>query len=231
MEETNTKVLVIDEQGSQGWFDARIGKLTASRFGGLLTRPRSKKDKEAGLVSKTTETYLREKVTEVLTGETRQLSSEALTWGSETENDAREFYELNKLVEVEQVGFISWKENLMVGGSPDGLVGLDGIIEIKCPYDSTNHTVYLYNKEIPKAYYAQIQGNLFITDRKWCDFIVYNPRVIDDKYKMIVIRIERDEEFIKKLKEVIGISLNNLEEMLKVVDLTFKDVLERKYVK
>ena len=231
MEETNTKVLVIDEQGSQGWFDARIGKLTASRFGGLLTRPRSKKDKEAGLVSKTTETYLREKVTEVLTGETRQLSSEALTWGSETENDAREFYELNKLVEVEQVGFISWKENLMVGGSPDGLVGLDGIIEIKCPYDSNNHTVYLYNKEIPKAYYAQIQGNLFITDRKWCDFIVYNPRVIDDKYKMIVIRIERDEEFIKKLKEVIGISLNNLEEMLKVVDLTFKDVLERKYVK
>jgi len=231
MEETNTKVLVIDEQGSQGWFDARIGKLTASRFGGLLTRPRSKKDKEAGLVSKTTETYLREKVTEVLTGETRQLSSEALTWGSETENDAREFYELNKLVEVEQVGFISWKENLMVGGSPDGLVGLDGIIEIKCPYDSNNHTVYLYNKEIPKAYYAQIQGNLFITDRKWCDFIVYNPRVIDDKYKMIVIRIERDEEFIKKLKEVIGISLNNLEEMLKVVDLTFEDVLERKYVK
>ena len=214
------------EQGSEEWFKARSGKLTASAFGKLLTRPRSKKDKEAGLVSQTTQTYLLEKVTEVLTGESRKLSSEALDWGTELEDEAREFYELKNTVKVKQVGFVQWKENLMIGGSPDGLIGRDGGVEIKCPYNSTNHSQYLYDTTIPKSYYAQVQGNLMITNRKWWDFVVYNPRVLNDKFKMIVIRIRRNEEFISKLKEAIDTSLKNYERMLKRVDLTFDNILK-----
>lgn len=191
------------KQHTPEWYEARKGKVTASRFGDLLTLPRSKKDREAGKLSKTTESYMIELITEVLTGESKDLQNIALDWGTEYEPRAREFYELSKLTEVQEVGFVINLELGLVGGSPDGLIGDDGIIEIKCPFNSTNHVEYMLGGDIPKNYYAQIQGNLWLMDRKWCHFISYDERMQKDEHKMVVKHVNRDEDFIKNLEEVI----------------------------
>jgi putative phage-type endonuclease len=211
------------EQGSEEWFELRRGLLTASRFGDLLTMPRSKKDREAGKISKTTETYLIEKLTEILTGEHRELNSEALDWGTTNENKARQLYELERVCIIEQIGFAS---KGLIGCSPDGLVGNDGMIEIKCPYNSTYHTEYLLGGEISKHYYAQIQGNMMILDRQWCDFISFNPRVNDITKQLFIKRINRDEEFIKELKVAINIAKKYYIKLLK--DMGVENNIEKR---
>jgi exodeoxyribonuclease (lambda-induced) len=216
------------EQGTEDWFKQRLGKITASRFSVLLTQPRSKADREKGLLAKTTRTYLLQKISEVLTGTSKELKTEALTWGSETEDEARRFYELENMVEVEQVGFIPWKENPVVGGSPDGLVGDDGMVEFKCP-DSETFTKYLFDEPIPKEYRVQMLGNLMITDRKWCDFVMYDPRVKNEKLRMITTRFVRSAVEIEVLKEAIDRVLSVYEAMLMRVGLTLKDVLDDKH--
>lgn len=217
-------VLLEVEQGSEEWFKQRLGKVTASKFGDLLRLPRNKAEKEAGMLSKSARTYLIQKVSEVLTGSSKELKTESLTWGNEIEDEARKIYELEKMVEVKQVGFIPWKLNPIVGGSPDGLVGDDGIIEIKCP-DSDTFTGYLLGNSIPKNYMAQIQGNLMITDRKWCDFIVYDPRVKREDLRMTITRIQRSAIEIDKIQNAIYRTLDNYERMLGVIGLNFDNVL------
>ena len=204
------------EQRSVEWFQARLGKITGSRFGDVLTEPRSKKDKELGVLSKTAESYMLELITEKLVGEPRKLSGEALDWGTNTEPEAIEYYEMTTFNEVEAVGFVEINED--VGGSPDGLVETDGMIEVKCPFTSANHVKYFLGASIPKGYYAQIQGNLWVTDRKWCDFISYDPRIKDPKKRMFILRVERDEDFIKNLESKIAsfiVQLNSKLEKLK----------------
>lgn len=199
------------KQGSQEWFDARLGKVTASRFNDLLTKPRSKKDQEAGNLSKTANSYLLELISELLTGEGKSFSNEALEWGTENEPLAREEYELSTFNEVSEVGFIDHPTIANVGGSPDGLVGDGGMIEIKCPYNSNNHVKYLIgDAPISKAYYAQMQGNLWINGREWCDFVSFDPR-IKGKNKIYIRRIERDEQFIPGLEMSILSFIEKLE--------------------
>ena len=217
------------EQGSEEWFNIRIGRITASRFGDLLTQPRSKKDKEAGVLSQTTKSYILEKITEVMTGEHKELSGSALAWGKDTEQEAREFYELKYLTEVKEVGFVVKEDNKLIGGSPDGLVEEDGMIEIKCPYNSNNHIDYLFGGQIPRGYLAQIQGNLGITGRAWCDFVSYDPRIQNEEHKMFVKRIIRDEEFIARIDRAIDIALIRYRELLAHVGITFEDILNDKY--
>ena len=205
------------KQGTEEWFEARRGQITASRFSAVLTNPRAKRDREAGNLSKTAMTYLYEIMAEVMTGQCRELSSAALTHGNIYESFAREEYELHTLREVEECGFIQL-EGHSVGGSPDGLVGNDGIIEIKCPYNTTNHIETLESQEAPKKYIAQIQGNLWVTGRQWCDYISFDPRISGDyeERKIIILRIERDEDFIEILKNKI---------------LKFEEILLKKKVK
>ncbi len=187
---------MLNPQKEEQWKIDKLGCISASRFSDILVKPR-KKDEP---LSKTAETYLREKITELLTGESRELSSEALSWGTDTEQQAREEYELANFVETTQVGFIKSDEFKRTGCSPDSLIGEDGGLEIKCPFNSINHINYLEGEAIPKAYYAQIQGNLMITKRKWWDFVSFDPRIKDERFRMHVRRVERDEEFIAKLK-------------------------------
>jgi len=216
------------EQGTEAWFEQRLGKITASRFGCLLAQPKSKIEKEAGMISKTARTYLIQKVSEVLTGTGKELKTEALTWGSETEDEARRFYELENMVEVKQVGFIPWEKNPIVGGSPDGLVGDDGMVEFKCP-DSETYTKYLFDEPIPKEYKIQMLGNLMITDRKWCDFVMYDPRIKNEKLRMVTTRYVRSAVEIDTLESAIERTLKVYEAMLMRVGLTFKDVLNDKH--
>lgn len=216
------------EQGSPEWFEQRLGRLTASSFGCLMTMPRSKKDREAGLISKTTESYLIKKVSEVLTGTSKELKTEALEWGSVTEDEARKMYELENIVKVEQIGFATLKSNSIVGGSPDGLVDAKGMIEIKCP-DSDTFTAYLFNQPIPKGYMIQMQGNMWILDRDWCDFIVYDPRIKKEELRMFIKRVYRDEAQIALIASAVDRSLRYYKVMLERLGLSFDDILNVKY--
>jgi hypothetical protein len=108
--------------------------------------------------------------------------------GNELEGQARSIYELERGIEVEQVGFIEYDE--FTGCSPDGLIGGEGLIEIKCLNDDGHFNLFL-EKKINTAYIWQIQMQLLITERKWCDFVSYNPNF---KHSLIVVRIYPDKK-------------------------------------
>jgi len=178
------------EQGSDDWFDCRKGKLTGSHSQAIA------------VAGKGLDTYILEVMANVY-AETREESytNEAMQRGNEQEAMARDEYSFQKEVIVEEVGFI--ERNEFIGTSPDGLVGKDGGIEIK----SHNHKVFfklLLDREIDKKYWWQIQMNLLISERKWWDYVGYNPSF---KEKIIVIRVLPDQEAFKKLEKgfVIGI--------------------------
>lgn len=184
-------------QGSPEWYALRRGRVTASRIGDILTQPRSKADRENGVMSATARSYMVELISEMLTGVSKDLQNIALDWGSSYEPEAREFYELMQLTAVTETGFHIDKDDERAGGSPDGLVGEDGMIEIKCPFNSVYHVGYLMGDDIPRGYFTQMQWNMKVLDRKWCDFVSYDPRMAQLEHRMKVIRVERDDKFIR----------------------------------
>lgn len=196
-------------QGTPEWFNERLFHFTSSELYKLLTKPKSKQDQEAGKPSKTAEEYIFEKLAEDLTGRyDDSLDTKALKWGEDHEADARLAYETITGRTVDLCGFIEWSK--IFGGSPDGLVGEDGIIEIKCPYTTANHVKYLLLESqyelngLKPEYYTQIQGNLLVTDRKWCDFISYDPRCVRPDFALKILRVNRDEEHIKRIKDALN---------------------------
>lgn len=215
-------------QGTPEWFNDRLFHFTSSELYKLLTKPKSKQDQEAGKPSKTAEEYIFEKLAEDLTGRyDDSLDTKALRWGETYEADARLAYETVTGNSVDLCGFIEWSK--IFGGSPDGLVGEDGIIEIKCPFNTSNHVRYLLLESqyelngLKPEYYAQIQGNLLVTGRKWCDFISYDPRCIRPELALKIIRVNRDEDFIKKAVEAIR-NAERIKQLIseKIVRLNFK---------
>ena len=151
------------EQGTVEWFDARKGKFTASTFSDLF-------------MAKSTKGWnnlVNQVVFERLTGAVPEsFKSEWMKRGTELEPNAREAYELATFNKVRQVGFVEKDE--WVGCSPDGLVGSDGMVEIKCPKFSTLIDYHLTGK-IPEDYYWQMQGGMYVCEKKWCDFYVWHP--------------------------------------------------------
>ena len=118
-------------QGSPAWRELRLGKITASRFKDVLTEPRSKADKEAGKLSVTAQSYQLELGAEILTGLDDSLPpTRAMEWGTENEPAARQLYSRVTGLEVREVGFVEHPLDPMIGGSPDGLVGRLGGIEV-----------------------------------------------------------------------------------------------------
>ncbi len=205
-------------QNTDEWRELRLGHFTSSELSKLLTKPKS-----GDGVSKTAETYIFDKIAEELTNGTcldyTQVDTKETRWGHDCEPDARKAYEAAMGVEVELCGFIEHSSSF--GGSPDGLVGVDGGIEIKCPYNSAVHARYLLMqspadlKALKPEYYAQIQGNLLVTDRKWFDFVSYDPRVQNPAFALKVLRIERDEKMIAEIEGAIARATEYRDELLK----------------
>lgn len=171
-------------QGTKEWFDIRSGKMTASHAQAI------------GNAGKGLETYVYDLVAEEYSSaEKEQFSSEHTERGNELEGTARGIYELENSLEVEQVTFIEYNE--YVGCSPDGLVGKDGLIEIKCPNDTEYLKYLIFGKaQTDTKYIWQCQMQMLITERKWNDLIIYNPNF---KKSMLVFRIEPDKEMFEKL--------------------------------
>jgi putative phage-type endonuclease len=171
-------------QGSPEWFNMRVGKVTASHAQAI------------GNNGKGLDTYLLEVVSEMFSSAQKdQYSNEHTERGNELEPLARSMYELQKNVEVEEIGFAEYND--FVGCSPDGLVGDDGMIEIKCPDDKTYFNL-LMNENIDSSYIWQCQMNLLILEKKWCDLIFYNPNF---EKSMKIFRLKPDKEMFSKLKE------------------------------
>jgi len=192
-------------QGSDEWYEARLGFVTASNFHKVLNKRTGR-----GL-------YMRKLAAERLTGlREESYKNDIMEAGSETEAEARRYYETVNSCAVEQVGFAMLDEN--IGGSPDGFVGKYGIIEIKCPLSSTHIEIILSGK-MPTLHIPQVQGLLWVTDRQWCDFISYDSRVLSKP--MFCVRVERDKEYFMKLAGEVGIFVGELKAMIDKIDSKF----------
>jgi predicted phage-related endonuclease len=135
-----------------------------------------------------------------------------MEWGTDTEGDAREYYELVNDCSIKQVGFVELNE--FIGVSPDGLVGEDGLIEIKCPKSST-HVKYRREDKMPATYRKQVQGQLWVTERLWCDFVSFDPR---SKSPYWFTRVERDDKFIKKIEDGVNIFVDEMKKEIERIN-------------
>ena len=191
----------MNEQGSEAWLADRMGLCTASCFADVLA-------KGQGLTRKK---YMLKLVTERLTGKYLETYSNAhMDRGNEQEPHARIAYEMLTGNIVEETGFIR-HSILKAGGSPDGLIDSDGLIEIK----SVIPTVQIETIEkggYPSGHKAQIQGCLWVSGRDWCDFISYSPD-LPENLSLYTHRVVRDDEYIANLEVEIVRFLDELEVM------------------
>lgn len=185
------------EQLSPEWFEARCGVPAASCFDKIVTTK--------GEPSKQSKAYMYQLAGESLIGiKTETYQNAAMQRGIEMEPEARNLYELMHDVEVQKVGICYPDEEKKYSCSPDGLVGDDGLLEIKCPLIHT-HIEYLLNGKLPTAYIQQVQGQLLVTGRDWVDFVSYYPGI-----KPLMVRVERDEGFLVKLSDALSDFVNDL---------------------
>jgi putative phage-type endonuclease len=188
------------QQNSPEWFAARCGKVTASRIADVVAKTKTG-------VSAMRVNYMAELLAERLTGlPVEGFKSEAMKWGSEVEPEARAAYEFYRNQTVAEVGFVLHPNIDQSGASPDGFVGNDGLVEIKCPNTAT-HMDTLLGQSVPAKYINQMQWQMACTGRKWCDFASYDPRM-PEHLRLFVKRVDRDDKRIKELEtEVAGFLL------------------------
>lgn len=173
------------EQGTDEWFECRKGLPTASKFATVMAKGEGKTRSE----------YMRKLAGEILTGElAEQFSNVHTDRGNAMEDEARQTYAFVENVEIERVGFI---RNGKKGASPDSLIGKNGGLEIKTalPHIQIDR---LERDRLPPEHKAQVQGNLWISEREWWDFVSYWP-----KLPVLTVRVYRDEEYIKQMADEI----------------------------
>jgi len=183
-------ILVECTQGTRDWFEARLGVITASRFADACDRLRSGSPSEKCL------NYAAQVALERVSGERvdSPFETPAMRRGRELEPEARLFYMERFNVGVEERG-IALTDDRVFGYSTDGAVDPDGMIEIKCP-DSARKMLQIWEFGDTAEYWHQVQGGLWITGARWCDLIVYDPRLRTVNRRMWRRRIERDDDFI-----------------------------------
>ena len=183
-------------QGSDAWFQQRVGKVTASRLSDVLAKIKSGE-------SASRANYRAELVAERLTGKpTESFTSAQMKWGTEAEPLARAAYEATKGVFVTETGMVNHPTIEMSGASPDGLVGEYGQLEIKCP-ETKAHIETILSGKAPEKYIPQMQWQMACTGRAWCDFVSFEPRMPQD-LQLFCVRVLRDQSLIDEYeKEVI----------------------------
>lgn len=184
-------------QGSQEWVEARLGKVTASRVADVVARTKTGWGASRA-------NYAAELIAERLTGvPAEKYTNGAMAWGTNNEADARVAYEWISGKSVALAGFIPHPRIPMAGASPDGFVGLGGLLELKCPQTAT-HLETLLSDGVADRYVKQMQFQMACTDAKWCDFASYDPR-LPEGMRLFIKRVERDNKLIADLeKEVIA---------------------------
>lgn len=187
----------IIEQGSPEWHALRCGKVTASKIADMLAKTKSgwgasRANYRAQLVAERVSGLVAESYTNT-----------AMEWGKEKEAEARSAYSFHVNADVDLIDFAVHPTIAMSGASPDGLVGADGLVELKCPNTST-HIETLLGRDVPGKYVLQMQWQMACTGRQFCDFASYDPRMPDDM-RLFVKRLPRDDKMIAEVtREVIA---------------------------
>lgn len=191
------------EQRTEDWYNIRKGKMTASNADTIIAN------------GKGLETYIYNLMAEYYSSAEKENYINAdMQRGIDLEPEARLEFEFYTDLDVQEVGFIEYNE--FIGVSPDGLIGDDGLIEIKCPNDSIYFKLLL-SDNIKPEYIAQMQMQLYVTDRQYCYFVSYNPNFEKSLY---IKKINRDEEMIDKLKK----GLERGTELIKEIKENFRKV-------
>jgi putative phage-type endonuclease len=194
------------DQGTEEWFTIRIGKVTASRVADVIAKTKTG-------YSASRDNYMAQLVCERLTGQKGEsFTNAAMQHGTDTEPLARAAYEALQDVLVDEVGFVPHPKIEMAGASPDGLVGDDGLLEIKCPNTAT-HIDTLLSQTVPGKYNTQMQFQMACTGRKWCDFVSFDNR-LPEELQLFVRRVPRDEVFIRLIEAEIVQFLAELDDKI-----------------
>lgn len=209
MDVTNNRFYRELVQGTDEWRKARCGRVTASRIADLMA-----KTKTGWGASR--KNYMAELVVERLTGvPTEGYTNAAMMWGTETEPQARAAYCFYTDAEVREVGFVPHPRIEMAGCSPDGLIGDDGLVEIKCPTSAT-HIETLRDGFVPDKYIVQMQWQMACTDRDWCDFCSFDPR-LPEGLSLFVQRVKRDDGAIGIMEKAVHEFLAELDDTVKAL--------------
>jgi putative phage-type endonuclease len=180
------------EQGTEEWLKVRLGKVTASGVADVLAKTKTG-------ASASRANYLIKLAIQRVTGEIEEgFTNDAMQWGKDHEDQARVAYEVTSGNFVDQVGFVEHFSIAWFGCSPDGLVDKDGLVEIKCP-NSATHWSYIKADGPPNKYYIQMQAQMACTDRKWCDFVSFDPRM-PERSQLFIKRVMREDAYIAEME-------------------------------
>ena len=194
------------EQRTEEWHAIRLGRVTASRVADVIAKTKTGYGASRA-------NYMAELICERLTGtKGESFVSSAMMWGTETEPQARAAYEAKLGDLVTEVGFVPHASLGGSGASPDGLVDVDGLVEIKCPQTAT-HMDTLLTETVPAKYVTQMQWQMACTGRKWCDFVSYDPR-LPERMQLFVKRVPRDDVFIEQLEREIISFIKEMDEKI-----------------
>ena len=205
------------EQRTEEWFAARLGKVTASRVADVIAKTKSG-------YSASRDNYMAQLICERLTGQQGEsFTNSAIQHGIDCEPLARSAFEAHADVMVEEVGFVPHPSIEMSGASPDGLVGLFGMLEIKCPNTAT-HIDTLLSQTVPGKYITQMQWQMRCCERQWCEFVSFDPRLPQD-LQLFVKRVEFNQTYVAMLEEEVISFLEELEiKVAKLTNLKVKNV-------
>ena len=197
------------EQRTEAWHQQRLGRVTASRVADVIAKTKTG-------ASASRDNYATQLILERLTNKQAEFySNSAMQWGTETEPMARQAYELKRGVFVDEVGFIDHPTIEMSGASPDGLVGKNGLVEIKCP-ESKTHMEYLLNRKAPAKYIPQMMWQMACTGREWCDFVSFDPR-FPENLQILVVKVEYDPTYVKMLELEITQFLDDVSKKVEIL--------------
>ena len=198
------------KQGTDEWHQQRLGKVTASRIIDIMAKTKS----GYGAARKN---YMAQLICERLTGHWEDFfKSPPMQRGNELEPKARAVYFIETGLDVVEVGMIDHSSIMMSGASPDGLVGADGLVEIKCPNTAT-HLDFLQTMKPKQDYIYQMQWQMACTGRQWCDFVSYDDR-LPEWLAYRSLRIQRDDELIKEIEYEVVIFLAELDKTVANLD-------------
>jgi putative phage-type endonuclease len=191
-------------QGTAEWHAIRVGKVTASRVADVMARTKTGWGASRA-------NYMAELIAERLTGEPAEGYTNAIMQrGNEKEPDARAAYEFLTDASIVQIGFVSHPTIATSGASPDGLVGDDGLVEIKCPNTAT-HIETLLGNAVPGKYVSQMLWQMACSGRQWCDFVSFDPR-LPESMRLFVRRVHRDDRRIAEIEGIVVTFLGELDQ-------------------
>lgn len=183
------------QQGTEDWLRARAGSVGASSIADLMATTKSGWGaSRANLMARL--------IAERLTGEpVETYQNDAMRWGTATEPQARAMYAFMRDAEVAEIGLVRHPTIAGAHASPDGLVGEDGLVEIKCPNTAT-HIETLLSQSIADKYVKQMQFQMACTGRAWCDFLSFDPRMPGD-LQTFIHRVKRDDAMIAEIEDAV----------------------------